>query len=168
MYLSAFVTSTEPYQIIKDLNQSPFNVGTVVEPQDFTSDQVADLVNRHRLTLSVNQHDNLMQLLGGHPFLIRRALYLLANNLLTVEGLLNDAAGDSGPFSDHLRHHLLRLNEKQELVDGMLQVIRHNRCDDERVAFRLQYAGLVIRDSRRAVLPRCQLYAQYFRERLHE
>ena len=27
----ALVTSTEPYQLISDLNQSPFNVGTVVE-----------------------------------------------------------------------------------------------------------------------------------------
>lgn len=37
------VTSTEPYQLIEDLNQSPFNVGQVIELVDFDGDQVTDL-----------------------------------------------------------------------------------------------------------------------------
>lgn len=39
------VTSTEPYQLIEDLNQSPFNVGQVIELVDFDGDQVT--FNRH-------------------------------------------------------------------------------------------------------------------------
>ena len=34
----ALVTSTEPYQLIANLNQSPFNVGQVIELADFTPD----------------------------------------------------------------------------------------------------------------------------------
>ena len=45
-------------------------------------------------------------------------------------------------------------------------MIRHNTCQDERVFFRLRGAGLVRREGR-TVLPRCQLYADFFRERLH-
>ncbi len=45
----ALVTSTEPYQLIENLNQSPFNVGQVVELVDFSAEQVADL---NRLALA--------------------------------------------------------------------------------------------------------------------
>ncbi|WP_318284169.1 AAA-like domain-containing protein [Brasilonema sennae] len=41
------VTSTEPYQLIDDLNQSPFNVGQIIELEDFTPEQVAQLNARH-------------------------------------------------------------------------------------------------------------------------
>ncbi|MBK7448822.1 MAG: AAA-like domain-containing protein [Anaerolineales bacterium] len=51
----ALVTSTEPYQLIADLNQSPFNVGLVVELRDFTTDQVKDLNTRHGNPLNSQQ-----------------------------------------------------------------------------------------------------------------
>ena len=41
------VTSTEPYQLIENLNQSPFNVGQVIELTDFPAEQVEDLNDRH-------------------------------------------------------------------------------------------------------------------------
>ncbi|MFY9620292.1 MAG: AAA-like domain-containing protein [Pyrinomonadaceae bacterium] len=44
------VTSTEPYQLIEDLNQSPFNVGLVLDLDDFTAEQVNDL--NHVMTLN--------------------------------------------------------------------------------------------------------------------
>jgi hypothetical protein len=48
----------------------------------------------------------------------------------------------------------------------MQQVISKNTCADDLVFFRLRGAGLVKREGR-AVVPRCQLYAIYFREHLH-
>src|SRR6185503_4174167 len=47
----ALVTSTEPYQLIANLNQSPFNVGQVVTLDDFTSDEVHVLNERHGIPL---------------------------------------------------------------------------------------------------------------------
>jgi AAA-like domain/TIR domain len=169
----ALVTSTEPYQLIENLNQSPFNVGQVIELSDFPMEQVADLNQRHGKPLNSAQEQQLMTLLGGHPYLVRRSLYLVASGQLTVAQLFSEATADRGPFGDHLRYHLFRMNDKKDLIQGLLQVIRNQSCPDERVFFRLRGAGLVRRvgrspvgDHRQIVLPRCQLYADYFQEHL--
>jgi hypothetical protein len=159
------VTSTEPYQLIENLNQSPFNVGQVIELIDFDGSQVADLNQRHGSPLNPAQTQQLMALLAGHPYLVRRALYLVASQQMTVMELFAQATADRGPFGDHLRYHLFRMNDKPELVQGLLEVIRQQRCSNERIFFRLRGAGLVRREGQ-LVLPRCQLYADYFREHL--
>jgi hypothetical protein len=161
----ALVTSTEPYQLIENPNMSPFNVGEVIEPADFTAEQVHELNDRHRLPLNPEEERQLMTLLHGHPFLVRRALYLVANRDTSAADLFANATEDRGPFGDHLRHHLFRIYDKPELRAGLLEVIRDKRCRDERVFYRLQGAGLVRREEGKEV-PRCQLYADYFREHL--
>jgi hypothetical protein len=45
-------------------------------------------------------------------------------------------------------------------------VIRKHACSNAEVFFRLRGAGMVRREGR-DVLPRCQLYANYFREYLN-
>ena len=107
-----------------------------------------------------------MELLAGHPYLVRRALYLVASQQITVMELLAQATADRGPFGDHLRYHLFQMNDKPELVQGLLEVIRQQRCSNERVFFKLRGAGLVQQNGK-TVLPRCQLYADYFQEHLH-
>ena len=47
----------------------------------------------------------------------------------------------------------------------MMQVVKHQRCSDEHIYFRLRGAGLVQRRGE-AVLPRNPLYAEYFEKRL--
>jgi AAA-like domain/TIR domain len=162
----ALVTSTEPYQLIDNLNQSPFNVGEVIELTDFTRGQITDLNRRHGSSLSINQEQQLMTLVGGHPYLVRRALYLVASQRISANDLFAHAADDHGPFGDHLRHHLFRLHQSDELFHGMRQVIQNERCQNEQIFFRLQGAGLVRRDNQR-VIPRYQLYADFFLEHLH-
>ena len=162
----ALVTSTEPYQLIEDLNQSPFNVGEVIELTDFTPEQVEGLNRRHGSPLGHGQSDQLMLLLNGHPYLVRRVLYLVASGRISSDELFSQATEDRGPFGDHLRYHLFRIHDIEDLIQGMRQVIRHNTCRDEMIFFRLRGAGLVRREGR-AVLPRCQLYADFFRERLN-
>lgn len=161
------VTSTEPYQLIDDLNQSPFNVGLVIELQDFTPEQVANLNQRHGFPLNSSEERQLIMLLGGHPYLVRRALYLVASQQISTAELFANATADSGPFGDHLRRHLSLLHDKTELIQGLLQIIRQNSCEDKRIFWRLRGAGLV-REEGRVILPRCQLYAEYFRENLRE
>lgn len=161
----ALVTSTEPYQLIDNLNQSPFNVGQVIDLEDFTPAQVSDLNRRHGSPFNPKEEQQLMGLLGGHPYLIRLALYSVASQRLSATELFAKATTDNGIFGNHLRNHLFRLHNKQELVQAMFQIIRQNLCEDERIFFRLRGAGLVRREGR-IVLPRCQLYAEYFREHL--
>ena len=162
----ALVTSTEPYQFIADLNQSPFNVGQVVELTDFTLGQVSILNYRHRSLLTEPQMQQLYNLLGGHPYLTRRALYLVGSQRDTFTEILDQACEDNGPFGDHLRNYLFRMGGQDNLKAGLLQVIKYQRCQDEHIFFQLRGAGLVKRVGVK-VIPRNQLYADYFGKRLN-
>jgi hypothetical protein len=159
------VTSTEPYQLIENLNQSPFNVGEVINLEDFACDQVTDLNQRHGSPLSTGEEQRLNSLLNGHPYLTRRALYLIATGRASVAELFAKSTDDRGPFGDHLRYHLFRVHDKEDLIAGLCEVMQHNTCDKEDIFFRLRGAGLVQRTGQ-AVQMRCQLYADFFREHL--
>ena len=161
----ALVTSTEPYQLIADLNQSPFNVGTVLDLTDFTPAEVIELNQRHGSPLNGTQTSQLTELLGGHPYLTRKALYLFASQKMSFEKLRSTACDDDGPFGDHLRNHLFRMSGQGKLKDGFLGVIKRHRCPDETVFFRLRGAGLARRVGNE-VFPRNELYAEYFGARL--
>ena len=162
----ALVISTEPYLLVEDLTQSPFNVGEVIELEDFTPEQVADLNRRHGAPLSRAGLGDLAAILQGHPYLTRRALYLVASGRSTLDTLRQKASDDRGPFGDHLRYHLFQLHGHDDLIEGLRLVIRHQRCPDEEIFWRLRGAGLVRRNGAR-VKPRCKLYADYFWGRLY-
>ena len=161
----ALVTSTEPYQLIEDLNQSPFNVGQVLELKDFPLEKVVTLNQRHNNPFFNKQLTQLIDLLHGHPYLVRRALYLVASGRISVEELFQRSAEEQGPFGDHLRYHLSRVYDHKTLVNGLLQVFRTETCPNERIFFRLRGAGLIRREGKK-VVPRCQLYKAYFQEHL--
>jgi hypothetical protein len=163
----ALVTSTEPYQLIADLNQSPFNVGTIVDIKDFTLDQSIDLNRRHASPLAEKQVLQIAELLGGHPYLTRKAMYLTASQRVKFDDIVKHACDDDGPFGDHLRNHLFRMSDHPELKAGLMQVIKYQRCTDEHVFFRLRGAGLVKRIGP-DILPRNKLYAEYFERRLND
>ncbi|KOP23535.1 ATPase [Hapalosiphon sp. MRB220] len=163
----ALVTATETYYLIPNLNQSPFSVGEVIEFKDFTPEQVADLNQRHGSPLTQLQENQLMRLLHGHPYLVRRALYVVASQQFSVAELFAQASSDRGPFGDHLRYHLFCIDKRKDLVQGLLQVIRNNTCSDERIARLLSAVGLIRREGQQIFVARCQLYADYFREHLH-
>jgi hypothetical protein len=162
----ALVTSTEPYYFIDDLNQSPFNVGEVIELQPFSVEQVAELNRRHETPLTPEQVTQLAQLVDGHPYLVRRALFLVASKRISAVDLFAQATQEQGPFGDHLRSLLTRLSNKPELLDGLRQVLQSQSCPNE-VFFRLRGVGLVRRNQNQ-VMPSSQLYATFFREHLHE
>ena len=161
----ALVTSTEPYQFIADLNQSPFNVGQVVELTDFTLEQVGELNRRHQNPLTEAQVKQLFDLLGGHPYLTRRALYLVASGRDTFKELLENACEDTGPFGDHLRNHLFRMGNQEKLKAGLVQIIKYQRCSDEHVFFQLRGSGLAKRIDTK-VMARNKLYVDFFGKRL--
>ena len=162
----ALVTSTEPYQLIENLNQSPFNVGEVIALQDFTSQQVESLDAHHGSPFGSAHLGPLNNLLAGHPYLVRKALFLVASGRVNSDELFSTATDEHGPFGDHLRYHLFRLHGHNELIDGLKQIIRQGRCDNEGIFWRLRGAGLVKR-SGNSVMPRCALYSDYFKEHLN-
>jgi len=99
------VISTEPYLLIRDVTQSPFNVGLKLYLQDFDKDQVRGLNECHGSPVRDRDFSKLMDLFGGHPYLTRKALYTLVVERLSWADLLRLAPTDHGPFGDHLRRH---------------------------------------------------------------
>jgi hypothetical protein len=160
-------TSTEPQFFIDRPHESPFNVGVTLRVQDFEPDQVAELNAKHPRPLDAADVDRLYRLVGGHPYLTRKALYMAAGSTPTcsVADLFATAQDDGGPFGDHLRDYLLRLQRKQDLIPLLRQVIDGRTLSDELAIYRLQALGLVRREGHK-VTPRCDLYGAYFRERL--
>jgi hypothetical protein len=160
-------TSTEPQFFIDRPHESPFNVGVTLRVEDFQPEQVGVLNARHPRPLSGGDVERLYRLVGGHPFLTRKALYMAAGSAPTCSAgeLFAHAREDTGPFGDHLRDYLLRLQRKQDLIPALRQVVDGRALNDELAIYRLQALGLVRRDGTK-VVPRCELYGEYFRERL--
>jgi AAA-like domain/TIR domain len=160
-----FVVSTEPYRLIKDDKISPFNVGDPIELEDFSEAQVAALNQLHPYPLSDEQVKELFRLLGGHPYLTRRALYIISNRTYTVSDLFAKAADAYGPFGDHLRHHLFELRKQEAMVKELKHVLDHKKSADKMVSHMLRGAGLIT-GSYSEVTLRCPLYERFFRRHL--
>jgi hypothetical protein len=159
------VISTEPFLLIQDMNQSPFNVGLTLDLKDFDAAQVRDLNVRHGSPLREHELPELTALLGGHPYLIRKALYTLVTTGQLWPQLAEVAASDRGPFRDHLRRYHWLLRDQPDLQAAMRQVLRDKACTDDAAFYRLLRAGLV-KGSGEACRYRCDLYRQYFESRL--
>jgi hypothetical protein len=161
------VHSTEVY-VPLNINQSPFNVGKNVELPEFGVGQVTDLARRYGLAGTGRQVAALMELVGGHPYLVRKALYHLRREDLRLEALMESAATEEGIYSDHLRRHLYVLQGYPELAAAFRQVVSKERAVeiDAEAAFKLESMGLVSLKGNEAV-PRCAIYRSYFRSHLN-
>ena len=159
------VISTEPYLLIDDVNQSPFNVGLKIYLDDFDEAQMRDLNERHGGPVPEADFAHWRALLGGQPYLTRKALFTLVSERLTWSDLTSRATLDQGPFGDHLRRHQWLLKDEPLLQEAFKQVIEQERCSDEMSLFRLLQAGLV-KGSGESYTCRCELYRLYFRDKL--
>jgi len=159
------VISTEPYLLIADVNQSPFNVGLKLYLEDFNEAQVRDLNQRHGQPVADSEFSQLFDLLGGQPYLTRKALYLLLTENLSWVDLTRLAPLDQGPFGDHLRRHQWLLRNEPDLQEALRQVIQQHYSVNEMAIFRLLQAGL-IKGRGDAYSCRCDLYRLYFKDKL--
>jgi serine/threonine-protein kinase len=160
------VHSTEAYIPLK-INQSPFNVGFSVGLPEFTEEQVRELARRHGQALDQGQMREIMELLGGHPYLTRVVLYEVLRTGRTLQDVCANAATEAGILGDHLRRHFWNLSNNGGLALAMYRVV----SSDEPVmlkseeAFKLESMGLVHRVGAQ-VRPRCSLYRAYFKSAL--
>jgi hypothetical protein len=160
------VHSKEVY-IPMHVNQSPFNVGFAAELRELNQAEVQDLVQRHGLHWTEQQVGQVTQLVGGHPYLLRVALYQIARKRMSVEEFLRTAPTEGGLYGEHLRRHYLNVKSDDKLVAALRQVVSANEPIQvgTEEAFRLQSLGLV-KYQGNAIAPSCELYRRYFRDRL--
>lgn len=155
------VISSEPAMLIDDVKQSPFNVATSVELEDFPETAIHAMNDVHGKPISEAQVKMLYQLLQGHPYLSRRAFYRLCQHQYTFDQLMQEATSETGPFGDHLRALLSRVNRRDGLLSELKTVLKAGRCDDAN-RDRLIKGGLVMERGGRLHM-RNALYDQYFR-----
>lgn len=162
------VHTTEVYVPLQ-INQSPFNVGLPITLPEFTPEQVKELALRHGLNWKDQQGSKkikaLMDMVGGHPHLIRLALYnLVSHSKQDLEQLLNQAATPAGIYQHHLQSLAAILQANSELAMALKQVIMnsHQAQLEATTLHKLISLGLVKLDGAN-VVPRCQLYRLYFK-----
>ena len=102
--------ATEAHLFITDLNQSPFNVGTRVRLRDFDTVEVRQLNYRYGQPLRPSDFERFMRLLGGQPYLVRRALHDMVMREIKLDELERTAPNEDGPFADHLKRFLVLLS----------------------------------------------------------
>ncbi len=160
------IHSTEVY-IPLNVHQSPFNVGILIDLPELTPSEVQAFAQQQGLKLNESEIQPLIHLVGGHPYLLQRAFYRLSRQEITLDQLLETAHTESGIYSDHLRGHLFNLQQYPELVTALQQVIQtdHPVQIESKSAYQLKSLGLIELQGDDAI-PRCDLYRQYFRERL--
>lgn len=156
------VHATEVY-IPLNANQSPFNVGLPIELPEFNGEQVNVLAQRHGLAGPSAVVDPLLKMVGGHPYLVRLALYHIARGDTTLEQLLAEAATETSLFRDHLRGLWWNLQHHPELAVALQTLVEQQQPVDlePTVLFKLHSLGLIKLEGNTARL-RCELYHQYF------
>jgi hypothetical protein len=158
--------ATEAHLYLRDLNRSPFNVGTRVTLADFTNEQVEEINRRHDGVLkSPEDMARFLDLTGGHPYLVRRGLLELAAGGLSLDSLAPRMGAADGPFADHLRRLGCLVAADHDLAAAAREALAGRACE-EASFLRLRTAGVLAGDSAARPRLRCRIYADYLRERL--
>lgn len=139
------IHSTEIY-VPLNLNHSPFNVGFSLELSYFSAQQVQALAQSHGLHwFDEEATQKLMKMVGGHPYLVRIALYHLHQGKVSLEQILKDAPTQSGIYNDHLQSHWETLCDQPQLGVAVQRLLTEQ--DDVKfepsIAYKLKSMGLV-------------------------
>ncbi|NER04981.1 MAG: hypothetical protein F6K17_21485, partial [Okeania sp. SIO3C4] len=103
-----------------------------------------------------------------YPFLLDKALsYLATRQNLTLSELLEKAATNEGIYRSHLQELLSILETNPELKTAFHKVVMATECVnlESILTYKLYSLGLV-KLVGNDVIPRCELYRQYFSDRL--
>lgn len=156
------VHSTEVY-IPLEANKSPFNVGLPIELHPLTAHQVRTLAERYGLAWSLAESTQLLELVGGQPYLIKKGLYHLWRGDVTLETLLQTATSPDSIYGDHLQWQQLHLQRHPDLAANFEQVLQGKPKGplDLVSASQLQSLGLIILQDNLPITS-CRLYQEFF------
>ncbi len=157
---------TEVY-IPLDIHQSPFNVGLDAKLPELNSEQVQELARKHGFQLTTSEIEKLMEMVGGHPHLLRVAFYKMVREKMSLKQILEEAPKDTGIYADYLRLHLWNLEKYPELAQAFRIVLESKQPPElkSKLAFDLNSMGLVYLQGNQVEIQK-KLYREYFRDRL--
>lgn len=151
-----------------NINFSPFNVGMPIELAEFNYEQVEKLASQNVIDFTKEQIQQLMEMVGGHPFLLQTAFSYIKNHPdISLTKLLSTAHTNPELYASHLREINNDLQSDHELMTAMKKIVKANEAVavDEKLGFKLDSMGLVKKQDNNFI-PRCNLYKLYFQERL--
>ena len=154
--------STEVY-VRLNIDRSPFNTGVPILLEEFTFAQVESLAFSYQLEWKKAQIAQLMDLIGGHPYLVRLAMYQIKSTRVTVKQFVREALSETGIYSSLLLRLLSIIKQSPELIMAFTKVVNASVPIELNPLhiYQLHSIGLV-RQQDNLVFPRCKLYQFYF------
>ncbi len=154
--------ATEAHLFIQDLNQSPFNVGRQVPLQPFNLEQTWDLNDRYGMPLQArSEAEAVHTLVGGQPFLTRRALDVLARGTMDFATLMATADRDDGAFGDHLKRILISVSQLPPVMEALRASLTNPEMSQTDGYQRLIAAGVLHQRPDGKLALACELYRRY-------
>ena len=148
-------------------HQSPFNIGLQVELNCLTCQQINDLRQRYSLgemqPAEMATLSSLVELVGGHPYMMQLAFYWLKSGQFSLEQILQTAVANGGIYREYLRGLWLIVQREEALIKALGQVLLTSEpvyLNPEQ-ANALVDIGLVEMMGYKVKL-RCELYRSYF------
>ena len=155
------------------------DIGLFINLPHFTLEQVQELARCYGLDWwsDHSKIQQLMAMVGGHPYLLSLAFYHLHRSEMTLAELLLAAPTPAGIYSSYLRRLLAMLLGEVQLLSAMQRVVtaqqsvgierinHHGAAVCAVTAYQLENLGLVQLDGHH-VKPTCDLYRLYFRSQL--
>jgi hypothetical protein len=148
-----------------DINRSPFNVGISIEIDEFSADRIQVLATKHQLNWTQPEIDRLMELIGGHPFLVRLLMFEAASHNIDLTTAIATASSRGGIFDlYHISRIESTLKSQPDLLAATIEVFNSPAgvSLSSNLKHRLEGLG-VVKLTDEVVVPRCELYRQYFR-----
>lgn len=139
-----------------------------MELPEFNQQQVQDFAIQYGLNLNSGEIEQLMNLVGGHPYLVQKAFSYCQNNSQGKLGkFLQIAVTEAGDYNSYLLEHLDTLQANPDLAAAMKKVVIENQPVrlNSSLVFKLDSMGL-IRKQGNEVEPRNNLLRIYFGDRL--
>ena len=161
-------TSSEPAFFIKDLNQSPFNIGTQIYHPSFGVEEIREFAGKLSVQISSGEDEQIFDYVGGRPYLTHLLLFNIGKKPESREDFYDVSSAGKGIFRNHLHRYLFQFQKEPDLAHAMKDVAYGKGCEDIVIADRLEGAGLVRRDEALRVVPACSLYAGFFKNVLKD
>lgn len=163
--LRIIVVHTTDLNIPLALNKSLFNVGSMIELPTFTEEEVIDLAQRYGLILPASKLQQVLELTGGFPYLIRLIFDHCVSHNLAVKKVLENTISETRIFHEHMHEQFWLLRQHAHLVDAFKKVLAAKVPIELEVesALKLKSLGLVKMQGIKVTVS-CSLYRDYFQK----
>ncbi len=147
---------------------SLLNTALVIKLPEFTSPQVQDLAERWEEKITEQEIEQLITLLGGHPYRLQLAFSYLQQQTITLEELLANSKSTLAIYAEHLQQKWWNLQCYPELLPIFTQIVSNPNPIEIQIStgFQLEKMGLIHLEGNQASLS-CELFRPFFQRILN-